>query len=55
MYMFEPRTEAPAPPVRFGIGMALAICFLATLWLGILPNAVLQYTQGTPTIRAVIR
>ena len=55
MYMFEPRTEAPAPPVRFGMGMALAISLIATLWLGVFPNAVLQYTQGTPTIRAVIR
>jgi NADH-quinone oxidoreductase subunit N len=52
MYMFEPRTEAPTPPVRFGVGMAIAISLIATLWLGVLPNAVLHYTQGTPTILA---
>jgi NADH-quinone oxidoreductase subunit N len=52
MYMFEPRTEVPAPPVRFGVGMAIAISLIATLWLGILPNAVLQYTQGAPTTLA---
>ncbi len=52
MYMFEPRTEAPAPRVRFGMGMALAISLIATLWLGVLPNAVLHYTQGAPTILA---
>ena len=52
MYMFEPRTEAPAPRVRFGMGMAIAISLLATLWLGVLPNAVLHYTQGTPTVLA---
>ena len=52
MYMFEPRTEEPAPRVRFGVGMAIAISLIATLWLGLLPNAVLHYTQSTPTILA---
>jgi NADH-quinone oxidoreductase subunit N len=52
MYMFEPRTEEPAPRVRFGVGMAIAISLIATLWLGVLPNAVLHYTQGAPTILA---
>jgi NADH-quinone oxidoreductase subunit N len=52
MYMFESRTEDPAPPVRFGVGMAIAISLIATLWLGVLPNAVLHYTQGAPTILA---
>jgi NADH-quinone oxidoreductase subunit N len=52
MYMYEPRTNAPAPPVRFGMGMALAICLIATLWLGVLPNAVLHYIQGAPTVLA---
>lgn len=52
MYMYEPRTEVPAPPVRFGMGMALAISLIATLWLGVLPNAILQYTQGAPAILA---
>ncbi len=52
MYMFEPRTEEPAPSLHFGVGMAIAICLIATLWLGVLPNAVLHYTQGAPTILA---
>jgi NADH-quinone oxidoreductase subunit N len=50
MYMFEPQTAEPAPPIRFGVGMAIAISLIATLWLGLLPNAVLHYTQGAPTI-----
>jgi NADH-quinone oxidoreductase subunit N len=52
MYMFEPRTDAPAPRVQLGVGLAIAISLIATLWLGILPNAVLHYTQGAPTILA---
>jgi len=36
----------------FGMGMAIAISLIATLWLGVLPNAVLHYTQGAPTILA---
>jgi NADH-quinone oxidoreductase subunit N len=50
MYMYEPQTAEPAPPIRFGVGMAIAISLVATLWLGLLPNAVLHYTQGAPTI-----
>ncbi len=52
MYMFEARTEEPAPRVRFGVGMAIAISLLATLWLGVLPNTALHYTQGAPTALA---
>jgi NADH-quinone oxidoreductase subunit N len=50
MYMYEPRTEEAAPRVRFGVGMAIAISLLATLWLGLLPNAVLHYTQSARNI-----
>jgi len=52
MYMFEPRTDAPAPRVQLGVGLAIAISLIATLWLGVLPNAILHYTQGAPTILA---
>jgi NADH:ubiquinone oxidoreductase subunit 2 (subunit N) len=52
MYMFEPRTEAPTPKVQLGVGLAIAISLIATLWLGVLPNVVLHYTQGAPTILA---
>jgi NADH-quinone oxidoreductase subunit N len=52
MYMFEPRTDAPAPRVQLGVALAIAISLIATLWLGVLPNTVLHYTQGAPTILA---
>jgi NADH-quinone oxidoreductase subunit N len=52
MYMFEPRSDAPAPRVQFGVALAIAISLIATLWLGVLPNTVLHYTQGAPTILA---
>ncbi len=52
MYMFEPRTETPTPKVQLGVGLAIAISLIATLWLGVLPNVVLHYTQGAPTILA---
>jgi NADH-quinone oxidoreductase subunit N len=52
MYMFEPRTTEPAPKVHFGVGLAIAISLIATLWLGVLPNGVLHYTRAVPTILA---
>jgi len=52
MYMFEPRTAAPTPKVQLGVALAIAISLIATLWLGVLPNFVLHYTQGAPTILA---
>jgi NADH-quinone oxidoreductase subunit N len=45
MYMRESRKQVPVTPVPFGLGLALAISIAATLYLGILPNRVLQYTQ----------
>jgi len=45
MYMREPRKAVPVTPVPFGLGLALAISLLATLYLGILPGRVLQYIQ----------
>jgi NADH-quinone oxidoreductase subunit N len=54
MYMFDPQTEEPVRRVRFGVGMAIAISLLATLWLGLLPNTALRYTQGAPTIPTII-
>jgi NADH-quinone oxidoreductase subunit N len=45
MYMKEARKEVPVLPVSFGLGTALAISVLATLYLGILPNRMLQYAQ----------
>jgi NADH-quinone oxidoreductase subunit N len=45
MYMRESRKQVPVSAVPFGLGLALAISVVATLYLGILPNQVLQYAQ----------
>jgi len=45
MYMREPRQQVPVTPVPFGLGLALAISLVATLYLGLLPDRVLQYAQ----------
>lgn len=45
MYMREPRDESPVAPVPFGLGLALATCLFATLYLGILPGRVLDYAS----------
>ena len=45
MYMRESRREIPVTPIPFGLGLALAISLLATLYLGILPNRILQVAQ----------
>jgi NADH-quinone oxidoreductase subunit N len=45
MYMRESRREVPVTPIPFGLGLALVISVLATLYLGVLPNRVLQYAQ----------
>ena len=45
MYMREPQKEVPVTPVPVGLGFALAAAVLATLYLGIFPSRVLQFTQ----------
>jgi NADH-quinone oxidoreductase subunit N len=45
MYMRESRKTIAVTPVPFALGVALAVSVLATLYLGILPNRVLQYAQ----------
>jgi NADH-quinone oxidoreductase subunit N len=45
MYMRESRKEVPANPIPFGLGAALAISIAATLYLGLLPNRILQDAQ----------
>jgi NADH-quinone oxidoreductase subunit N len=45
MYMRESRKEVPVMPIPFGLGVALAVSILATLYLGLLPNRVLQIAQ----------
>jgi NADH-quinone oxidoreductase subunit N len=45
MYMRESRKEVPVTPIPFGLGVALAVSIVATLYLGLLPNRVLQIAQ----------
>jgi NADH-quinone oxidoreductase subunit N len=45
MYMREPRKQVPVTPVPLGLGFALAIALIATIYLGILPGRVLRYAQ----------
>ncbi len=47
MYMRESRKEVPAMPVPLPLGVALAACLAATLYLGLFPSRVLQYTQDS--------
>jgi NADH-quinone oxidoreductase subunit N len=47
MYMREPRKEVPVAPIPWGLGVALAVSVLATIYLGIFPNRVLQYAQNS--------
>ncbi len=45
MYMRESRKEVPVSPIPLSLAVALAVSIAATLYLGILPNRVLQYAQ----------
>lgn len=52
MYMREPQTDAPVPPVRLGVALAICLSLVGTLWMGVLPNAILKFTQAAPSILA---
>ena len=45
MYMREPQKQVPVSPVPLGLGFALAISFIATIYLGVFPGRVLHYAQ----------
>jgi NADH-quinone oxidoreductase subunit N len=45
MYMREAKEEDPVSPVSPGLGTALAISVVATLYLGILPGRILEYAS----------
>jgi NADH-quinone oxidoreductase subunit N len=47
MYMREPREEVPVSPIPAGLGVALAISAVATIYLGVLPGRVLEYAGKT--------
>jgi NADH-quinone oxidoreductase subunit N len=43
MYMREPRHEVPVAAIPPGLGLALGLSLAATIYLGVLPNRVLEY------------
>jgi NADH-quinone oxidoreductase subunit N len=45
MYMREGRKQVPSSPIPFGLGLALSVSVAATLYLGLLPDRVLQNAQ----------
>jgi len=47
MYMREPRKAVPVTSVPLAARLALAVCVIATLYLGLFPGRVLQYAQGS--------
>ncbi|HXZ39385.1 MAG TPA: NADH-quinone oxidoreductase subunit N [Terriglobales bacterium] len=47
MYMREPREDVPVSPIPAGLGVALAISVVATIYLGVLPGRVLEYAGKT--------
>jgi NADH-quinone oxidoreductase subunit N len=49
MYMREPRDQAPVPAITPGLGIALALCLAATIYLGVLPGRVLDYAAHAAT------
>ena len=47
MYMRESRREIPVAPVTFSPRLAIAVCLIATIYLGIFPGSVLRYAQNS--------
>ncbi|HTM38317.1 MAG TPA: NADH-quinone oxidoreductase subunit N [Terriglobales bacterium] len=45
MYMREPREEAQLAPIPPGLGFALGLSLALTIYLGVLPNRVLEYAS----------
>jgi len=45
MYMRDERVEAPVAPIPAGLGVALAISLIATIYLGVLPGRILDYAM----------
>jgi NADH-quinone oxidoreductase subunit N len=43
IYMREPSAEVPVTPLPAASGLAVAVCVLATLYLGVLPGRVLDF------------
>jgi NADH-quinone oxidoreductase subunit N len=45
MYMKDERVETPVARIPAGLGIALAVCVIATIYLGVLPGKVLDYAM----------
>jgi NADH-quinone oxidoreductase subunit N len=45
MYMREAREEVPVPAIPMGLGAALVVSLVATIYLGVLPGRVLEYAH----------
>jgi NADH-quinone oxidoreductase subunit N len=45
MYMRDERVEAPVARIPISLGIGLAISLIATIYLGVLPGRVLEYTM----------
>ena len=52
MYMREPRAEVPVTPMPAATTIAITVCVLLTLYLGVLPGPVLDY--ATNSARALV-
>ncbi len=53
MYMREPRGEVPVTRIPAAAALAIAVCVVATLYLGVAPGQVLDYT--TRSARELVR
>ncbi len=53
MYMREPQSDAPVPPIPFAAGLAMVLSLIATIYLGVLPGPVLNFALGAA--RALVR
>ena len=47
MYMRESRKEVPVTPVPLALRLAIVLCMISTIYLGIFPGSVLQYAQDS--------
>jgi NADH-quinone oxidoreductase subunit N len=47
MYMRESRKKVPVIPVPFALRLALFLCIVTTIYLGIFPSGVLSYAQNS--------
>ncbi len=52
MYFYEPQTAEPTPRLNFGVATAIVISLILVLWLGLLPNSVLNYAQSPAMMSA---